>query len=75
MKKQLFRLATAGFLAGAILFSVSGSPQGHVSLVNKTYGEEQPPNYRPYYLNCSDDYQIVVCGAGNSTCTPDGECE
>jgi len=74
MKKNLLNLATAGLIVGALLFSFSGSPRGGVSLINKAYGLEQPPIYMPYYYNCGDDYQIIVCGSGNGNCTPSGIC-
>jgi hypothetical protein len=73
MKKHLLKLATAGLFVGALLFSLSATPGGKISLFKKAHASEE--TWRLYYAYCPNGNEIVVCGAGGAGCTPYGNCD
>jgi len=73
MKKNLLKLATGALFVGALLFSISAVPGGRVSMIQKAHATED--TWTVYYGTCPNGNEIIVCGAGGSSCTPVGNCD
>lgn len=73
MKKKMLSIFTILLFSGALLFSLSSSHDGHISLIGKVKAFSD--DRRPYTAVCPNGIGlIIVCGVGSSTCTPIGEC-
>jgi len=73
MKKNLLKLATAGLLVGALLFSISLVPGGKVSMFVQARAEEQ--TREPVVVECADETYHIECIVGSRTCLATGTCD